>query len=163
MPNLVVLPDGTYLIVNGCQFGAAGFALGEDPTLTALLYNPAAPVNSRFSILNTTIVARMYHSEAILLHDGRVLITGSDPLDTRFPEEYRIEVYIPPYLTTGLRQPTYTFTNNYTDWAYNDKVKITVNLYNGNTQTMQVNLLTSKWMAISYIGKCFISLNVHSL
>ena len=43
-----------------------------DPTLTALLYDPYRPLGSRISILNTTIVARMYHSEAILLHDGKL-------------------------------------------------------------------------------------------
>lgn len=58
------LPDGTYLIVNGAQIGVAGFGLGEDPNLGALLYDPVQPVHQRISILNTTIVARLYHSES---------------------------------------------------------------------------------------------------
>lgn len=144
MPNMVALPDGTYLIVNGCQVGTAGFGLGDVPTLTAVLYNPAATLGSRFSILNTTIVPRMYHSEALLMHDGRVLITGSDPLDPKYPEEYRIEVYVPPYLLQGYKQPTYTFADNYTDWKYGDSVTIKVKLYQGTTSTMQINVLTSK-------------------
>lgn len=60
----LALPDGTFLIVNGAQAGVAGFGLGSDPNFQALLYDPTQPVNSRLSILNTTIVARMYHSEA---------------------------------------------------------------------------------------------------
>ncbi|KAJ3133555.1 hypothetical protein HK101_004444, partial [Irineochytrium annulatum] len=109
MPNMVALPDGTFLILNGCQVGVAGFGLGSIPTFTAVLYDPAAPFRARMSVLNTTIVARMYHSEAILLHDGRVLVSGSDPQEEEqgYPEEYRIEVYVPPYLSSGLPRPTF--------------------------------------------------------
>ena len=60
------LPDGTFLIVNGAQKGIAGFGLADDPNYTALLYDPTQPLGQRFSILNTTIVARLYHSEAIV-------------------------------------------------------------------------------------------------
>ena len=58
------LPDGTFLIVNGAHQGVAGFGLATDPNLSALLYDPTQPVGSRISILNNTIVARLYHSEA---------------------------------------------------------------------------------------------------
>jgi hypothetical protein len=34
----------------------------------------------------------MYHSEATLLPDGRVLISGSNPQDPNFAEEHRLEV-----------------------------------------------------------------------
>lgn len=51
-------------MVNGAQQGVAGFGLADDPNLTALLYDPTQPLGQRFSILNTTIVARLYHSEA---------------------------------------------------------------------------------------------------
>lgn len=58
------LPDGTFLIVNGAHQGKAGFGLASDPNLNAILYDPTQPIGSRFSILNNTIVARLYHSEA---------------------------------------------------------------------------------------------------
>ena len=61
---LLALPDGTFLIVNGAHQGVAGFGLATDPNLSALLYDPTQPVGSRISILNNTIVARLYHSEA---------------------------------------------------------------------------------------------------
>ena len=98
MPNLVPLPDGTMMIVNGAMQGYAGFGLANNPNLQALLYDPTQPLGSRISILNNTIVARMYHSEAALLPDGRVLISGSGPQTdfpngtVKYPEEFRVEV-----------------------------------------------------------------------
>ncbi|KAJ3287500.1 hypothetical protein HDU76_007817 [Blyttiomyces sp. JEL0837] len=129
MPNMVHLPDGTIMVLNGCKFGVAGFGLGSDPTLTAILYDPTKPVNTRFSIMNSTIVARMYHSEALLLHDGRVLVSGSDPQEAEqgYPEEHRIEMYIPPYLTSGLPRPTFTFKSS-TNVTFGAQVSFTATL-----------------------------------
>ena len=89
---MVSLPDGTFLILNGALQGFAGFGLANNPNLGAVLYDPTQPIGSRMSILNNTIVARMYHSEATLLPDGRVLVSGSDPETAKYPEEFRIEV-----------------------------------------------------------------------
>lgn len=95
---MVGLPDGTYLIANGAKQGVAGFGLATDPNLNAVLYDPTKPLGQRFSILNNTIVARLYHSELTLLPDGRVLVSGSDPQTNnpdgtvKYPEEFRIEV-----------------------------------------------------------------------
>ncbi|KAF8197751.1 copper radical oxidase [Mycena galopus ATCC 62051] len=141
MPCMVSLPDGTFLIVNGAVQGVAGFGLANDPNLGALLYDPSMPFNERISILNTTIVARLYHSEAILLPDGRVLISGSDPESPVQPEEFRIEVYIPPYLAQGLTQPSFTITEP--DWAYGSQKTITVTLHQGTTSTMKVSLIAA--------------------
>ncbi|EMD36066.1 hypothetical protein CERSUDRAFT_115979 [Gelatoporia subvermispora B] len=141
MTCIVTLPDGTYLIVNGAQIGVAGFGLGEDPNLGALLYDPVQPVHQRISILNTTIVARLYHSESTLLPDGRVLITGSDPQTPGLPEEFRVEVYIPPYLSTGKTQPTFDITEH--DWDYNGQYEITVQLFEGTTDTMNISLIAA--------------------
>jgi hypothetical protein len=95
---MVALPDGTYMILNGATEGVAGFGLANDPNLGAVMYDPTLPRSQRMSILNNTIVARMYHSEAILLPDARVLISGSDPQTNfdngtvKYPEEFRVEV-----------------------------------------------------------------------
>jgi hypothetical protein len=144
---MVPLADGTYMIMNGATQGMAGFGLARNPNLQAVLYDPSLPVNSRFSILNTTIVDRLYHSEAILLNDGRVLVSGSDPETgpdpttgfPGYPQEYRVEVYTPPYLNNGLQQPSYTITN--TDWAYSGQYSITVTLHQGTTAGMRVSLI----------------------
>jgi hypothetical protein len=96
MPNMVTLPNGQFMVFGGAHKGVAGFGLADDPAFDALLYDPEQPVNKRFSILNTTIVARLYHSEATLLPDGRVMISGSDPQDNKHPEEFRVEVRLLP-------------------------------------------------------------------
>ncbi|EKM51417.1 uncharacterized protein PHACADRAFT_263528, partial [Phanerochaete carnosa HHB-10118-sp] len=139
MPCIVsALPDGTFLIVNGAMQGVAGFGLATDPNFNAILYDPTQPVNQRISILNNTIVARLYHSEATLLYDGRVLVSGSDPQTPGFPEEMRVEVYIPPYLSQGLIQPNFTIDE--TDWDYSGTYQIEVNLFQGTTDTMRVSM-----------------------
>ncbi|KDR73046.1 hypothetical protein GALMADRAFT_142739 [Galerina marginata CBS 339.88] len=148
MPNIVSLPDGTFMILNGATQGVAGFGLANDPNLGALLYDPTSPIGSRISILNSTIVARMYHSEAVLLPDGRVLVSGSDPQTdnpdgtVKYPEEFRIEVYIPPYLNQGFKQPTFTLPKN--DWAYGSANTITnVKLFQGPTANLRISLVAA--------------------
>jgi hypothetical protein len=105
---MVPLPDGTFLIVNGAKEGVAGFKLAGDPNFDAVLYNPTQPIGQRFSMLASTTIPRLYHSEAILLPDARVLISGSDPQTPGFPQEKRIEVsyatsrgtHVPDHLTS---------------------------------------------------------------
>ncbi|KDR73047.1 hypothetical protein GALMADRAFT_142740 [Galerina marginata CBS 339.88] len=148
MPNMVSLPDGTVMILNGATQGYAGFGLANNPNLNALLYDPTSPIGSRISILNNTIVARMYHSEAVLLPDGRVLVSGSDPQTdnpdgtVKYPEEFRIEVYIPPYLNQGFQQPTFTLPKN--DWAYGStNTVINVKLFQGPMANLKISLVAA--------------------
>lgn len=110
------LPDGTYLIVNGAKHGIAGFGLANQPNRNALLYDPSKPYHHRITVAANTTIARMYHSEAITLLDGRVLISGSNPEDGVNPEEYRVEVFVPPYLLNGKPRPTFSIANK--DWAH---------------------------------------------
>lgn len=119
MTCMAPLPDGTYLIANGAHHGVAGFGLGSDPNLNALLYDPTKPLGRRITVAANTTIARMYHSEAITLLDGRVLISGSNPEDGVNPEEYRVEVFLPPYLLSGKPRPTFTIANK--DWAWDQK------------------------------------------
>ncbi|RPA85829.1 hypothetical protein BJ508DRAFT_411799 [Ascobolus immersus RN42] len=130
MPNprviscMSALPDGTYLIANGALQGRAGFGTATGPNLNAVLYDPWKPLHQRMSVMANTTIPRMYHSEAQLLMDGRVLIAGSDPQDPRYDQEYRVEVFIPPYLTSGLPRPEFTIVDK--DWAHNDRVEFTL-------------------------------------
>ncbi|KIK65233.1 hypothetical protein GYMLUDRAFT_39597 [Collybiopsis luxurians FD-317 M1] len=142
MTCMVPLPDGTMMIMNGAMEGVAGFGLASDPNFNAVLYDPTLPVNQRFSILNNTIVPRLYHSEAILLPDGRILVSGSDPQTPGFPEEMRIEVYVPPYLNQGIRQPQYNITA--TDFGYNQQFTITnVQVFHGSAANIKVSLVAA--------------------
>ncbi|KAI4121761.1 MAG: hypothetical protein LQ338_006185 [Usnochroma carphineum] len=126
---MTALPDGTFLILNGAHQGVAGFGLATSPNLNAVLYDPSRPVNQRMTVMANTTIARLYHSEAILMQDARVLVSGSDPQDGTHPEEYRVEVFMPPYLLSGLARPSFTIANK--DWAYGASIPITVTLPGG--------------------------------
>lgn len=145
MPCMAGLPDGTYVIVNGAQHGVAGFGLGGDPNYNAVLYDPSKPMNQRMSIMANTTLARLYHSEAIVLLDGRVMISGSDPTgDYTDPagswnEEYRVEVFTPPYLLSNLPRPTFTLSSF--DWDYAQSISFKLN--SGSTANLQVSMLGS--------------------
>lgn len=117
------------MIVNGAHQGVAGFGLATSPNLNAVLYDPSRPVNQRMTVMANTTIARLYHSEVILMQDGRVLISGSDPQDGKNPEEYRVEVFVPPYLLSGAARPSFTIAN--TAWAYGASIPITVTLNGG--------------------------------
>lgn len=142
MPCMAGLPDGTYVILNGAQHGVAGFGLGGSPNYNAVLYDPSKPVNARMSIMANTTVARLYHSEATVLLDGRVLVSGSDPTGDytnpagSFPEEMRVEVFSPPYLLSGLPRPTFTLSSK--DWAYGASISFT-----SSASNIRVSLLGS--------------------
>lgn len=144
------LPDGTYIIMNGAHKGVAGFGLAEDPNLQAILYDPSQPTNQRMSRLASTDIARMYHSEATLLPDGRVLVSGSDPQtyypdgSEIYPEEFRVEVYNPSYLTSGLPRPSFQILEK--DWTYGSTHAFTTSAPLGN---IRVSLIGGK--SISFI------------
>jgi hypothetical protein len=129
MPCMAGLPDGTYVILGGGQHGVAGFGLAGAPNYNAVLYDPAKPANQRMSVMANTSVARLYHSEAIVLLDGRVMVSGSDPTGqynsdgTSFPEEYRVEVFSPPYLLSNATRPTFNISNK--DWTYSESITFT--------------------------------------
>ncbi|KKY17432.1 putative copper radical oxidase [Phaeomoniella chlamydospora] len=121
---MVSLPDGTYLILNGGENGAAGFGLGRDPNHNAVLYDPAKSVGSRMTSMANTTIDRLYHSEAILMMDGSILVSGSDPEDGTHPQEHRLEYFSPPYLLSGASRPAFSIDN--TDWAYGETVSFTL-------------------------------------
>ncbi|CAG8959276.1 hypothetical protein HYFRA_00013045 [Hymenoscyphus fraxineus] len=143
MSCICALPDGTYLILNGAQEGVAGFGLAQDPNYNAILYDPSKPLNQRMFIMASTIVARLYHSEAMLLPDGRVLVSGSNPEDGVHPEEYRVEVFNPPYILNNLPKPSYTITTTNKDWSYGSTRQITANIPSGNLAGVRISMMAA--------------------
>jgi hypothetical protein len=55
--------------------------------------------------------------ELSLLLDGSVIVSGSDPQDLDFPQEYRHERFSSPYLLNGQIRPGFTLPPD-KDWAY---------------------------------------------
>lgn len=121
MGNLILLPDGRILCLNGAKLGTAGYgnttytigqSYADQPILTPVIYDPSAPAGSRWSRdgLNPSNIDRMYHSSATLLPDGSVLVAGSNPNSdvntfTTYPTEYRIEIFYPSYYNQRRPQP----------------------------------------------------------
>ncbi|CAK8569690.1 unnamed protein product [Lathyrus sativus] len=107
MGDMVMLPNGDVLIINGAGSGTAGWELGRDPVLSPVLYKTKNPTGSRFESQNPSNIPRMYHSTAVLVRDGRVIIGGSNPhigysfANVLFPTELSLEAFSPPYLEPG--------------------------------------------------------------
>jgi Domain of unknown function (DUF1929) len=116
MPDPVLLPDATVLVVNGAQTGQSGgflshlrIAGGGAPMGAS---NPAQaperfdPVTETWETLCPKRIERLYHATAALLPDGRVVVAGHDgflnmpPADT---SRYDVELFSPPYLHRGPR------------------------------------------------------------
>lgn len=104
MGDMVMLPTGDALIINGAQAGTQGFEMGSDPCLYPVLYRSDQPNGLRFMTLKPGTVPRMYHSTANLLPDARILVAGSNPhylynFSGNYPTELRIEAFSPEYLS----------------------------------------------------------------
>ncbi|MBA0787849.1 hypothetical protein Gotri_025398, partial [Gossypium trilobum] len=103
MGDMILLPNGNVLLINGAGPGMAGWEQGRDPVLSPVLYRPDNNIRSRFEIQNSTTIPRMYHSTAALLCDGRVLVGGSNPHEfynitgVPFPTELSLEAFSPKY------------------------------------------------------------------
>ncbi|KAL8225732.1 hypothetical protein R6Q57_018289 [Mikania cordata] len=108
MGDMLLLPNGDVLIINGGSAGSAGWEYGRSPVLNPVLYKPDYPVGHRFLIQTPSTIPRMYHSTAILVRDGRVLVGGSNPhiyynfTNVLYPTELRFEAFSPSYLDPHL-------------------------------------------------------------
>ena len=128
MGQFIALPDLTMLVVNGGKNGTAGYSertlntlqmplgmsLASEPAGTPAIFNPRAAKGSQWSNagFDTSSIARLYHSSAILLPDASVMIAGSNPnvdvnTSTVFPTTYKAEIFYPSYFSASNR-PTFT-------------------------------------------------------
>ena len=95
--NLTVLPDGTVLVTGGSRNSDVGDTAAA--VLEGELWSPTTETWTTMAAMQTP---RMYHSTALLLPDGRVLVAGGG---RDFPEvdQPSAEIYSPPYLFKGPR------------------------------------------------------------
>ncbi|KAI3761244.1 hypothetical protein L1987_51656 [Smallanthus sonchifolius] len=50
MGDMLLLPNGDVLIINGASAGVAGWEFGRDPVLSPVVYRPGNPIGSRFEL-----------------------------------------------------------------------------------------------------------------
>ena len=100
--TLVLLPDGNVLVTNGNQ--TRNYIDGSTAALQAELWSPSSQT---FTLLANMLTPRLYHSTALLLPDGRVLVAGggrtSDTPGSNPQDTLSAEIYSPPYLFKGVR------------------------------------------------------------
>jgi len=116
MPEMILMPNGQVVIINGAQTGYAAlntvkdpignFSNADNPAFTPSLYTPDAPLGKRISNegMPTTDIARIYHSTVTLTQSGNLMIAGSNPNGrvingTKYSSEFRVEYLNPPYMT----------------------------------------------------------------
>jgi hypothetical protein len=116
MPEMIMLPNGEIMIINGGRSGYAAFGSVSDPVgnmsnadhpvFTPSIYTPDAPLGKRISNagLPSTDIARLYHSVVTFTPKGNILIAGSNPNGevvngTEFATEFRVEYLNPPSMT----------------------------------------------------------------
>jgi hypothetical protein len=85
---------------------------GELPHIDGAVLEPELykPDEDKWYLMANMKVDRLYHSNAILLPDGRVMTAGSNPMRTM--NELRIEIFHPPYLFKGERPQINHVTEN---------------------------------------------------
>jgi len=96
--NMTMLPDGTVL-ASGGMTTSDGVDLTK-AVLPAEIWNPSTETWRTVAALT---VGREYHSTALLLPDGRVLMAGGGQLPGRATNITSAEIYSPPYLFKGAR------------------------------------------------------------
>jgi len=102
-PGLVITPDDDVLVSGGSEgYRGEGTATrpGNSDLPYSYLYDPRANTLTKVA---DSHVGRDYHSEALLLPDGRIATFGGNPLYDSTGKrpgvfEQRIEIYSPPYL-----------------------------------------------------------------
>ncbi|KAI3691905.1 hypothetical protein L6452_31708 [Arctium lappa] len=126
MGDMLLLPTGDVLIINGAKRGAAGWNLAREPVLNPVLYKPGS---RSFKIMNPSTIPRMYHSSAHLLSDGRVIVGGSNPnanynFSALFPTELSVEAFSPPYLLSRKPRPNITGIEPGVNLVYKQRIEV---------------------------------------
>ncbi|KAF9069729.1 copper radical oxidase [Rhodocollybia butyracea] len=154
MPEMILMPNGKVLIINGAGTGYAalhsvgdpiGNSNSDHPVFTPVLYDPNAALGERFSRegLPTTDIARLYHSGVTLTPSGSIFLAGSNPNPTvvesaTFNTEFRVQFLNPPF-TTRSRPTLSGFPEQV---AFNQNVTVDIDIPGDlDTSNLQVALI----------------------
>src|SRR5262249_12391811 len=115
--TLTMLADGTVLAVGG--------GVNSDQSIVTSGVLPAAiwnPKPETWTQLAPMAAARNYHSTAVLMPDGRVLVAGGGhPQNGTGPGQFSAQFYSPPYLSNGPR-PTISSAPSATSYGANMQI-----------------------------------------
>lgn len=159
MGDMLVLPTGNLLILNGAKKGTAAWAYADEPNFVPVVYNPDGPKNRRFKELKPTQIARMYHSSAAVLPDGQILVAGSNTnpgydYKAKFPTELRVEKFSPPYLDAALNahRPVIMENASTKKFTYGQQIKFQFKLNENFVQKadMKVTMLAPPFTTHGY-------------
>jgi hypothetical protein len=100
--NMTLLPDGNVVVTGGI-----GFTNPDTQTLAVYAAEMWSPTTQAFTTMASAVTPRVYHSTALLLPDGRVMVGGGGEYHGTSPDQLNAEIYSPPYLFKGAR-PTVT-------------------------------------------------------
>jgi hypothetical protein len=93
--NATLLADGTVLVTGGSNTSGFNVKPTDDNVLAAERWSPVAG----WSQLARQTHYRLYHSNALLLPDARVLSLGSgQPAASGLTDDFTAEIFSPPYL-----------------------------------------------------------------
>jgi len=113
----VVLPNGKVMIVGGSEV---------DNELQGVSYRPEIwdPATEAWTLMEAGAQARLYHSTAMLLRDGRVLVAGGGAPGPQ--TNLNAEIFSPPYLydNSGQLASRPKITNAPKQAAYGSKVAV---------------------------------------
>jgi hypothetical protein len=152
--NTTLLPDGSVLVTGGGPTTA--------PTDVAHAILPAeswSPVTETWTTLASMSAPRLYHSEALLLPDGRVLISGGGRFndDTEPTDQFSAEFFAPPYLFKGSR-PTISsapsqlsYGQNFTVQTPNAGQIASVALIRFGSVTHAINM-SQRYLPLSFVA-----------
>lgn len=145
--SATVLPDGKVLVTGGTKGNGELNTCPENYVLAAELWNPATKA---FTTLASMQHPRLYHSTAVLLPSGKVLVGGTNKKTNGYrnpntpceevPDQRQTEIFSPPYLfnSDGTPATRPVITAAPTDISYGQVFRIGVQ---GSVGTSKVTLI----------------------
>ncbi|XP_010263908.1 PREDICTED: aldehyde oxidase GLOX1-like [Nelumbo nucifera] len=154
MGDMLLLPNGHVLIINGASSGTAGWELGREPELKPVIYRPDNPSGSRFEVQNPSSTPRLYHSTAILLRDGRVLVGGNNPhryynfTGVLYPTDLSLEAFSPDYLDSKFStlRPKILSPGSQAQLSYGQRLSVRFSVSGA---------LNDKWVSVTMVSPSF--------